>query len=183
MPGREEHPAAAGGFEEVHQVVAEVVDDALAIGLRVQRADIDHVVADEQVGPGAGLPAPTPKAATLGPMMSPGRATVKASAHQGEVASSSGKTSWMARLLSMASRRKRQRSAGDVVGGADDLHAQAGVAAEFPEDAAADLRALAVIARQFDERMALLRQHALEFDVDRRHFQLPAARDRAGSGR
>ena len=65
--------------------------------------------------------------------------------------------------------------AGDVVGGADDLHAEAGVAAEFPEDAAADLRALAVIAREFHERMALLREHALEFDVDRRHFQLPAA--------
>ena len=56
VPGREEHPAAAGGFEEVHQVVAEVVGDAIAIDLGVQRADIDHVVADEQVGAGAGIP-------------------------------------------------------------------------------------------------------------------------------
>ena len=53
----------------------------------------------------------------------------------------------------------------DRVGGAHDLHPQTGVAAEFPQHAAAHLKALAVVARQFDQRLRVLAQELLQFPM------------------
>ena len=64
----------------------------------------------------------------------------------------------------------------DRVRRADDLHAQRRVSAEFPEDAAAHLETLAVIARQFDQRPRLIGKKPLQPPVHRGRFDRPALR-------
>ena len=56
---------------------------------------------------------------------------------------------------------------GDGLRGADHLHPQPRVAAEFPQDSAAHLEALPVVARQLDERLRVDGQECLEFPVNR----------------
>ena len=64
----------------------------------------------------------------------------------------------------------------DRIGGADDLHAQSRIVAEFPDDAAAHLEALAVVARHLDQSARVAAQERLEFAVHLGLVDAPAAR-------
>ena len=51
------------------------------------------------------------------------------------------------------------------VAAADDLDAQAWISAQLPDEPRANLRALAVVARQFDQRLAMAGEKRLQLAV------------------
>ena len=110
MPRREQAPKPAVGFQQVDQVLVKICGDALSIGPAMQRANIDDVVAHQQIGPGPVDAAPTPTLATLGPIICPGRRIVNRTASHGTPGRKCGNTSrnrWFDRI---ASRMNRPRS-------------------------------------------------------------------------
>jgi hypothetical protein len=145
----------------------EVVGDAGAVGPAVQAAHVHDVVADEQVGPRPGGPGPDAEGGDARPddvrrpldrerrrRPRPRRPQVREDQPHARVARE--------RLAQEPTSLDRER-----LRGANQLHAQRRVVSQFPHDPPAHLHALAVVARQLDQRLAVRREERLQLAVNR----------------
>jgi hypothetical protein len=176
VPGGEQAPAAAVRLEQVHQVVAEVGLDALALRAADEGAHVHDVVADEQVGPRAGQRRPDADGGDRRADGAGGPLDRKARRRPRRAGPQPGEDIVQRAVAGDRFRKEAAALRGDRLGRANHFDAQAGVAAEFPEDAAAQLRRLAVVAWQLDQPLAVVRQKALERAVQFPLAHRPAAR-------
>ncbi len=170
-PRSEQAPEAAVGLQQVHQVFVEERLNALAVGPAPQGSYIDDVVADQQIGAAAGGDAADADGGDAG------TDDVGWPAN-GEAGGSPRLSVPQVREDQPSQAVVRDRFAeepaaldGHGVRGADNLDAQAGIVAQLPEDANADLEALAVVARQRDQGAALAAKEFLQVAVDLALFQ------------
>ena len=166
VPRGEQAPEPAVGFEQVEEVVAEHLPHPVAVGPAPQRPHVDHVVAHEQVGPGAGGAAVDPerghrRADHVGRAADgerPGRprpARAEVGEHPPEPAVPAD------RVAEEPGPLGRQG-----VGRAHHLHPQPRVPAQLPQNAAAHLERLPVVPRQLDQSLRVGGEEPLQLRVD-----------------
>lgn len=166
MPGRAEIPAPAIGFKQVHQVVVEVIFDALPFGSGMQAADINDIITHQQIGACSGRTSTDAKGRDTwtkhirGPLHGEGlrrpglrwQQLRKNHLHQGIFAN-----------------RFAQESApfhGQLLGGANQLQTQARIPPQFPDQPPAQLHALAMVARQLHYGPRAAAQEVLQFAMN-----------------